>query len=92
MAEPIQDKIKRSLQAAKGLYHRLVLLVGETGSGKTAVLRDVAEELGVPVININLELSAQLLELTAKATRPPPIGTSRPVCSNRQFAFGTRQP
>lgn len=66
MAEPIQDKIKRSLQAAEGLYHRLVLLVGDTGSGKTAVLRDVADELGVPVININLELSAQLLELTAK--------------------------
>lgn len=29
MAEPIHDKIKRSLQAAEGLYHRLVLLVGE---------------------------------------------------------------
>lgn len=40
--------------------------MGDTGSGKTAVLRDVADELGVPVININLELSAQLLELTAK--------------------------
>lgn len=26
-------KKKRSLQAAEGLYHRLVLLVGETGSG-----------------------------------------------------------
>jgi MoxR-like ATPase len=44
MAEPIHDKIKRSLQAAEGLYHRLVLLVGETGSGKTSVLRDIAEE------------------------------------------------
>lgn len=63
MAEPIQDKVKQSLQAAEGLYHRLVLLVGEAGSGKTLVLRDVAEELGVPVININWKLSAQLLEL-----------------------------
>ena len=44
MAEPIHDKIKRSLQAAGGLYHRLVLLAGGTGSGKTDVLRDVAEE------------------------------------------------
>lgn len=41
-------------------------MVGEAGSGKTLVLRDVAEELGVPVININWKLSAQLLELTAK--------------------------
>ena len=66
MAEPIHDKIKRSLQAAEGLYHRLVLLVGETGSGKTGVLRDIAEEFGTSVININLALAGELLELTAK--------------------------
>ena len=66
MAEPIHDKLKRSLQATEGLYHRLVLLVGETGSGKTGVLRDVAEELGTSVININLALAGELLELTAK--------------------------
>ena len=51
MAEPIHDKIRRSLHAAEGLYHRLVLLVGEAGSGKTGVLRDVAEEFGTSVIN-----------------------------------------
>ena len=66
MAEPIHDKIKRSLQAAEGWYHRLVLLVGETGSGKTGVLRDVADEFGTSVINVNLALSSELLELTAK--------------------------
>lgn len=66
MAMPINDKIKQSLQAAEGLYHRLVLLVGETGSGKTGVLRDVAEEFNTSVININLALSSELLELTAK--------------------------
>lgn len=66
MAEPIHDKIKRSIQAAEGLYHRLVLLVGETGSGKTGVLQDVAEEFGTSVINVNLALSSELLELTAK--------------------------
>ena len=66
MAEPIHDKIRRSLQAAEGLYHRLVLLVGESGSGKTRVLRDVAEEFETSVINVNLALSSELLELTAK--------------------------
>jgi hypothetical protein len=66
MAEPIHEKIKRSLQAADGLYHRLVLLVGETGSGKTGVLRDVADDFGTSVVNINLALSSELLELTAK--------------------------
>jgi DNA polymerase III delta prime subunit len=66
MAEPIHDKIKRSLQAAEELYHRLVLLVGETGSGKTGVLREIAEEFGASVINVNMALSGKLLELTAK--------------------------
>jgi hypothetical protein len=66
MTEPIHDKIKRSLQAADELYHRLVLLVGETGSGKTGVLRTVAKDLGASVTNVNLVLSGQLLELTAK--------------------------
>ncbi|KKF98491.1 ATPase AAA [Methanosarcina mazei] len=66
MTKLIQEKVKQSLKAAESRYYRLVLLVGEPGSGKTNVLRDVANELGVPVININLELSAKLLELTAK--------------------------
>lgn len=75
MAEPIHDKIKRSLQVAEGMYHRLVLLVGETGSGKTGILRDVAKDLGSEILNVNLMLSAELLELTAKqrALRMPGI-------------------
>ena len=66
MVEPIQEKVMQSLHAAEGLYYRLVLLVGEAGSGKTGVLQDVANELGTSVINVNLELSGKLLELTAK--------------------------
>ncbi|MGD9488935.1 MAG: BREX-3 system P-loop-containing protein BrxF [Calditrichaceae bacterium] len=66
MAEPIHDKIKRSLQSAEGLYHRLVLVVGETGSGKTGVLREIAKEFGTVVNNVNLLLSNELLELTVK--------------------------
>lgn len=66
MAEPILDKLKQSILAADVLYHRLLLLVGETGTGKTKVLQDAAEEFGASVINVNLELSGKLLELTAK--------------------------
>lgn len=66
MTGPIHDKIKQSMQTAEGLYHRLVLLVGETGSGKTKVLREIADEFATTVININLSLSSDLLELTAK--------------------------
>ena len=62
----IHEKIKQSIEATDILYHRLVLLVGETGSGKTVALQDFADELGVSVVNINLELSAALLELTSR--------------------------
>lgn len=66
MAGPMHDKIKRSLKTADSLYYRLVLLVGVTGSGKTKILRDVADDFGVEIININLALSTELLGLTAK--------------------------
>jgi ABC-type uncharacterized transport system ATPase component len=66
MSKSIEEKVKQSLEAADYQYFRLVLLVGSTGSGKTTVLRNVSDELGVPVINVNLELSAKLIELTAK--------------------------
>ena len=75
MAEKPQNRIKESLQASEGLYHRLVLLVGEAGSGKTGILRDVAGELDTSVVNVNLALSSELLELTAtqRSLRLPKI-------------------
>jgi hypothetical protein len=66
MTEPIHDKIKRAIQTAECLYHRLVLLVGTSGSGKTEALRNIAEEFSSTVINLNLTISGELLELTAK--------------------------
>jgi len=66
MSEPIQEKLKQSLLVAEGLYYSLVLLVGEAGSGKTKVLRELAAEIGTEVININLLLSAELLGLSEK--------------------------
>lgn len=66
MGGSIHSKVKTSLQAADGLYHRLVLLVGGVGSGKSSILASVAKELGTDVINVNLALSGELLELTIK--------------------------
>lgn len=66
MPMPIQNRIKQSLGQAENLYHRLVLLVGKSGSGKTAALRGVAGELGTDLINVNLALSAKLIELTER--------------------------
>ena len=40
--------------------------MGESGTGKTGVLRDIAEEFGSAVVNVNLALAGELLELTVK--------------------------
>ena len=66
MSELIRNQIKQCLHSAEGLYHRLVLLVGSAGSGKTDLLRCLAGEFNTPVFNLNLALSAELLELTSK--------------------------
>ncbi|WP_440948120.1 BREX-3 system P-loop-containing protein BrxF [Methanosarcina sp. T3] len=66
MSKSILDKVKQSLESAEDLYHRLILVVGKPGSGKTTVLRDVASLFDIPIINVNLELSSKLLDLTEK--------------------------
>lgn len=75
MNVPAKNQVLAAIQTANELFHRLVLLVGETGSGKTTVLRAVAQDLSVNVVNVNLAVSAELLELTAKQRilRLPPI-------------------
>lgn len=60
------DELHQALVDAETLYHRLVLLVGESGSGKTPLLRLMAADLKINVINANLSLCTQLLELNPK--------------------------
>jgi predicted ATPase len=71
----VNQRLEQSLQAAEALYHRLVLLVGEAGAGKSSLLRQLAAIRGTEVINLNLKLSAELLELTPtqRALRVPQL-------------------
>lgn len=48
--------------------HKLVVLIGKFGAGKTKVLKLIAEQSGGIYLNLNLELSERLLKLPAKAT------------------------
>jgi hypothetical protein len=66
MAEPLADSVIRGIDQATKQYHRLVFLVASAGSGKTAALRDVHERTGAPLINVNLELSRRMLDLTER--------------------------
>ena len=53
----------RKIQEASHSSHPLILLVAPFRSGKTQVLFEVSRELNIPVVNVNLELSRNLLEL-----------------------------
>ena len=63
-ADDIAKHVKRSVEEAQGLYHRLILVVGEPRTGKTTVLQDLAEREGWPLLSVNLHLTEALLELT----------------------------
>ena len=42
------------------------MVVAPSGAGKTPALRDVVEHAGYPLVNLNLELSRRLLDLTER--------------------------
>ena len=66
MAEPLADRLIRRIGQAAELYHRLVMLVAPAGAGKTAALQYVHERTAAPLVNVNLELSRRMLDLTER--------------------------
>ena len=66
MTEPLADRIMRQIHHASGLYYRLVLVVAQAGRGKTTALQEVRDRAGLPMLNVNLELSRRMLDLTER--------------------------
>lgn len=66
MSEPLADRVIQKVDKANELYYRLVVLVAPAGGGKTAVLQDVHDRTAAPLINVNLELSLRMLDLTER--------------------------
>jgi RNase adaptor protein for sRNA GlmZ degradation len=57
-------QLEQAIQQAASLYFRLVILAGAPGAGKTAALQSVAQKVRCQLVNVNLELSKRMLELT----------------------------
>ena len=66
MAEPLADQVMRKVKQAAVLYYRLMFVVAPAGAGKTTALQHVRDRTGALLINVNLELSRQMLELTER--------------------------
>ncbi len=54
------------LDQVEGAYHRLVIVAAGSGGGKTAALREASRQIGAPLINVNLEISREMLQLTER--------------------------
>jgi len=66
MTYPLSDKIMTMIDQAAELYHRLIIVASSTGTGKTQALRDVSKKIHASLINVNLELSRRMLDLTER--------------------------
>lgn len=55
--------VLQEVNAASSLYCRLILVVGNSHTGKSLLLFSVADELNIPCVNIGTELSSQLLDV-----------------------------
>ena len=56
--------LAEAIEQAASQYFRLVILAGAPGSGKTSALQALALKSTYPMVNVNLELSKRMLELT----------------------------
>jgi hypothetical protein len=66
MGELLADQIMRRIDRTTEMYHRLVIIAAMPCSGKTAALREIHQRGGAPLINVNLELSRRMLDLTER--------------------------
>ena len=66
MPDSLADRVIDKINQASELYHRLVILVAPAGGGKTSVLNAVHDQTSAPLINVNLELSRRMLDLTER--------------------------
>ena len=62
-------RLEEAIQQAGNQYFRLVILAGPPRSGKTTILQSISQKLGCELVNVNLELSKKMLELT-RTQRP----------------------
>ncbi len=66
MTISLPEQIIRKIDEVSILYHRLILVVASIHGGKTEALQEVAQRIDLPLINLNLELSRRLLDLTER--------------------------
>lgn len=60
------QKLQELVTLAHDSFYRLVLVVGQSGAGKTKILKQLEVDQDYSYINLNLGLSRKLIELSEK--------------------------
>jgi Cdc6-like AAA superfamily ATPase len=55
------EQVESILENLTGSYHRLIVIVGRQGVGKTELIRNLVSKLQWPQVNLNLMLSEALM-------------------------------
>jgi hypothetical protein len=59
----MRARLIETIRTVSGDRHKLVILLGKFGAGKTGIIKDVAAEIDGKYVNMNLELTERLLTL-----------------------------
>lgn len=65
----ISKRVLQTLPVIKNSYYRLILIVGPPLTSKTQAIIELHENNSWPLINVNLQLSEKLINLTLKDRR-----------------------
>jgi ABC-type phosphate/phosphonate transport system ATPase subunit len=65
MSDEIVKRVLETVKAVSQDRHKLVILLGVFGSGKTKILKRIEVESDAVYVNLNLELSERFLQLPA---------------------------
>lgn len=74
MSQQALDQLHSLLPTLPDQYYRLLLIAGPHGTGKTRLLKELSQQESLPYLNLNLDLSQRLLDLT---TRERPLRVRR---------------
>jgi predicted AAA+ superfamily ATPase len=66
MSDQSFEEILAKLNQMEAGYYRLMLVLGPYRSGKTKLMQEIADTIKAPLVNVNLELSRRLLELSVR--------------------------
>ena len=66
MLQAIVDQLIEGIGQAAELYHRLVLVLSPSDESKQEIIEEMGQRTEAPTLNLNLELSRMMLDLTER--------------------------